>query len=57
MKDRDSKGKFVHGHEIDLPRDSHGRFMKKDKKKNMGEKLGISTVEDCVDELLKKAGL
>ena len=57
MKDRDSKGKFIHGHEIDLPRDSHGRFMKKDKKKNMGEKLEISTVEDRVDKLLEKAGV
>lgn len=52
MKDRDSKGKFVHGHEIDLLRDNYGRFVKKNKKKTMD----ISILEEKVDMILKKAG-
>jgi hypothetical protein len=55
--DRDIKGRFTHGHKVDLPRDSLGRFMRKSKEKSMVKRQDISMVEDRVDELLKKHGL
>jgi len=57
MKDRDSKGKFIHGHEINLLRDKYGRFRKKDKEKTMDKKQDISMIENRIDKLLEKAGL
>jgi hypothetical protein len=54
LVDRDSKGRFIDGHKVDLPRDSLGRFVKKNKEKSMDKKQGVSMMEDRVDELLKK---
>ena len=52
--DRDRYGRFIHGHKVDLPRNSKGRFIKKCKEKTMDEKRDISSVEKKVDELLEK---
>jgi len=51
---RDNYGRFVHGHPVDLLRDSKGRFKKKDKEKAMDKKQDSTMVEDKVDALLNK---
>lgn len=55
--ERNGHGRFIRGHKVNLPRDSKGRFIKKDKEKTMDKKQDITTVESRVDEILNKAGL
>ena len=56
MKDvnRDSRGRFIHGHKVSLLRNNKGRFVKKDKEKSMDKNQKSSMVEEKVDRLLKK---